>query len=78
MFNEYRAEFEAEWESNVRRFVEQGLYSGRKLTAARAWLAEIDRNRQLVKERRDLWLKVIPIIISIIALIVSITVAIWK
>ena len=46
MFKKDMQEFEQLGEETVQQKVDQGLYAGRRLTAAKAWLNKKDRERK--------------------------------
>lgn len=59
MFKKETEEFESLGEETVRQKVDQGLYAGRRLTAAKAWLNKKDREhekRRAVIEWVQKWL----------------------
>jgi sensor domain CHASE-containing protein len=55
MFNELNEKFKQDGEEATRQKVDQGLYSGVRLTAARAWLKSKERQRDSKERRRAPW-----------------------
>jgi len=78
MFKEKYTEFEQEGEDAVRRKIDQGLYAGRNLTAAQAWIKERERKLEAHARRWNAIRSWSAIVISALALLVSLAVAIFK
>ena len=78
MFQELEAAFEKEGVETVRTKIDKGLYSGRKLKAAIAWVKKHDRaqmnhdrEHKIISQRWDAIRSWIAIVISVAALVVA-------